>query len=297
LQSHIVSGFSLRMKWIRTAALVLLFVGGSACAGTLAQFRTVFGDIEVELFDQDKPITVSNFIRYVESGRYRDGIVHRCVPSFVVQGGGFYVAGRGTTNAGIVEIPKFGTISNEFGVGRRFSNTYGTIAMAKMSGDTNSASSEWFINLADNAFLDAPDTNNLFTVFGRVVRGTNVLEVFKKFTPYTGSLQTNVIVDLRFTLFIFALGECPMLVPQLSDTNFVYVDVSLLNVRVQSSGDGTRTISWNSVSNKLNQVEFTAGFPPAWQTLVTTNGTGAAMSVIDSSPGTASRFYRVRVDY
>jgi len=285
------------MNWIVASVFAMLIGCGPVCAGTLAQLRTIFGDIEIELFDQDKPVTVSNFIRYVESGRYRDGIIHRLVPNFVVQGGGFSVTGRGTTNAVIVETPIFGTITNEFGVGRVFSNTYGTIAMAKLGGDTNSASSQWFINLTNNAYLDAPDTNNSFTVFGRVVRGTNVLEAFKTFKPYTGSNETNVIVDLRFTLFIFALGECPMLIPQLYDTNLVYVDASLLNVHVQPASDGTHAISWNSVSNKLNLIEFTSNFPPAWQMLITTNGTGAAMSVIDSVPSAESRFYRVRVDY
>lgn len=297
MQSRLISGFSLRMNWIRTTAFALLLVGGSVFAGTLAQLRTVFGDVEIELFDQDKPATVSNFIRYVESGRYRDGFIHRCVPSFVIQGGGFSVTGRSTTNAIVADIPIIGTIPNEFGVGRPFSNTYGTIAMAKLAGDTNSASSQWFINLTNNAFLDAPDTNNFFTVFGRVVRGTNVLEVFNKFKPYTGGTQTNIVADLRFALLNFALGEVPMLVSELNDTNLVYVDVSLLNVRVQSAGDGARTISWNSVSNQLNVVEFTSTFPPAWQALYTTNGTGAAMSALDSAPGAESRFYRVRVDY
>ena len=58
---------------------------------------------------------------------------------------------------------------------------YGTIAMAKLGGATNSASSQWFINFADNSFLDAPDTNNLFVVFGHVVSGTNILNILNNF--------------------------------------------------------------------------------------------------------------------
>src|SRR5260221_5491725 len=140
-----------------------------AQAGTLAQFRTVFGDIEVELYDQDKPVTVQNFIRYVQSGVYQNEFAHRIVPGFIVQGGGFAIASRGTTNWAIGSVPSFGNITNEFGVGRRFSNTYGTIAMAKLPGYTNSASSQWFFNLANNAFLDTNDTNNFFVVFGHVI--------------------------------------------------------------------------------------------------------------------------------
>src|SRR6267378_3836748 len=118
--------------------LALLFVAitapPSAQAGTLAQFRTVFGDIEVELYDQDKPVTVQNFIRYVQNGKYQDGFAHRIVPGFVIQGGGFTVTNRGTTNWLIEAVPAYPNITNEFGVGRQFSNLYGTIAMAKQSG-------------------------------------------------------------------------------------------------------------------------------------------------------------------
>ena len=103
-------------------------------AGTLAQFRSALGDIEVELYDQDKPTTVQNFIRYVQSGAFQNEFSHRLQPSFVLQGGGFTVTNRGTTNWTILSIPSFPPITNEFAVGRRFSNLYGTIAMAKLGG-------------------------------------------------------------------------------------------------------------------------------------------------------------------
>ena len=59
-----------------------------AFAGTLVQFRTVFGDMEVELYDQDKPVTVQNFLHYLQSGAYQNGFAHRLLPNFVLQGGG-----------------------------------------------------------------------------------------------------------------------------------------------------------------------------------------------------------------
>src|SRR5438876_6940247 len=158
------------MKWIGLALLWLSFVTDTpALAGTLAQFRSVFGDIEIELYDQDKPVTVQNFIRYVQSGRYQNEFAHRLVPGFVIQGGGFTITNRGTTNWQVIAVPTYPTITNEFGVGRHFSNVYGTIAMAKLGGYTNSATSQWYFNLANNSFLDANDTNNLFVVFGHVV--------------------------------------------------------------------------------------------------------------------------------
>src|SRR5204863_2977164 len=122
---------SARMKFAWTFLLLALFLN-PARAGTLAQFRTVFGEIDVELYDQDKPVTVENFIRYVQSGAWNNMFIHRCDPNFVIQGGGYSVANRSATNQFISAVTKFGPITNEFGVGRRFSNVYGTLAMAKV---------------------------------------------------------------------------------------------------------------------------------------------------------------------
>ena len=79
------------MSHLRSICCLIAFTTflNSACAGTLVQFRTVFGDMEVELYDQDKPVTVQNFLNYVKSGRYQNEITHRLVPGSVVQGGGF----------------------------------------------------------------------------------------------------------------------------------------------------------------------------------------------------------------
>src|SRR5437879_12599019 len=95
---------------------LLLLYFPPAKAGTVAQFRSVFGDIEVELYDQDKPVTVQNFIRYVQSGRYQDEFTHRLMPGFVIQGGGFTITNRGTTNWQIMGVPAYAPIANEFGV-------------------------------------------------------------------------------------------------------------------------------------------------------------------------------------
>src|SRR5256885_5805959 len=175
----------MRSIYVLIASILLLF-SGSAHAGILAQFRTVFGDMDVELFEKDKPVTVSNFIAYVQSGRYHNTFIHRCNPTFVIQGGGFDVDPNG-----IEYLPTFAPIKNEYGSGNIYSNRYGTIAMAKLGGDTNSATSQWFFNLSDNFFLDSHDSNNYFTVFGRVVRGTNVLNAFRNFTYWQGTTDGN----------------------------------------------------------------------------------------------------------
>ena len=276
--------------------LVTLFVT-PGLAGTLVQFRTYWGDVEVELYDQDKPVTVRNFLRYVQSGRYQNSIFHRCPPNpstgltdFVVQGGGYHVVNPGTAPA-LQRISSFGNITNEFGVGRRFSNVLGTIAMAKLSGDTNSASSEWFFNLGDNSFLDAPNTNNFFTVFGHVVRGTNVLQYYLR-RSYNNGLQN----------LGGALSELPVIysgpgLPTFGELE--YVDISLLNVQEKSGSNYSREISWKSVSGKTNTVEYSSftNAPPRWDIFARTNGNGNTLTVIDGSTNAAKRFYRVRVDY
>ena len=265
----------------------------SALAGTLVQFRTAFGDIELELYDNDKPVTVQNFLNYLRSGRYQNGISHRLKPGFVIQGGGFAVTNLGSSSA-IVAIPTDPPITNEFGVGRQFSNVFGTIAMAKVGSDTNSATSQWYINLANNTSLDAANANDLFVVFGHVIAGTNVLNMFNTFQTYDGTQQSNLVADL--TGYNPAFSDFPLLTPFFTPTNVVYVDVSLMQIAIQPATGGGQEISWNSATGLTNIVEFTSSFPPVWTTLAVTNGSGARMSVVDAAAD-PNRFYRVRVTF
>ena len=271
--------------------LIFLWLAFCSHAGTYVQFRTIYGDIEVELYDQDKPLTVQNFLRYTKAGAYRDTFFHRCVPNFVVQGGGFFITTR--TNemnfVNAVPVPSFGAISNEFGVGRRLSNTFGTIAMAKVGGDTNSATSQWYFNTVNNTFLDANNSNNLFVVFGKVLRGTNILSDFNTRGPGFG-IYTNIGGVFGSLPVTYVGTYYPYY------TELIYVDVSLLNVQVKLT-NSLREISWNSVSNQVNQVQFTTNFPPVWQTLASTNGTGGTLKVTDAATNTPQRFYRVNVLY
>jgi cyclophilin family peptidyl-prolyl cis-trans isomerase len=146
---------------------------------TVVRLGTVLGAVDVALFGQQKPITVANFMNYVNQGRYfkidptngqlASSFVHRAAPGFVIQGGGYL----GTVNPGDpasaqpTQVLHFPAIQNEPGI----SNTRGTIAMARFAMQPNSATSEWFINLANNGGppnnLDTLDGG--FTVFGKVV--------------------------------------------------------------------------------------------------------------------------------
>ena len=141
------------------AVSVLLSLPVMAIADTVL-IQTPQGDIEIELLSEDAPNTVANFLRYIDSGNYTNSFVHRSIPGFVIQGGGFTFSG-GATAPGIIT---FETINNEFKV----SNTRGTVAMAKIGGQPDSATSQWFINLADNSgSLDSD--NGGYTVFARVI--------------------------------------------------------------------------------------------------------------------------------
>ena len=271
-------------------ACILLLLGATASqAGTLAQFRTVFGDIEVELFDQDKPGTVQNFIRYVQSGRYETQISHRLIPGVRLEGGSYVF-----TNDVPNPISSYAPITNEFGFGPLLSNVYGTISMGRLPGDTNSATSHWFFNLDDNLSLDAPDADHSFVVFGRVVRGTNVLNVFRDFQYFNGFQSSNLVADLT-AVYGAEFSECPLRFPSITSTNLLFIDISLLQVAITPIAGG-REISWNSPANVTNFIEFTTNFPPVWNTLIGTNGNGSRMSVLDPSVD-PKRFYRVRVAY
>ncbi len=127
---------------------------------------TVIKTVDIELFDTAKPITSANFLAYINAGATENNFMHRSVPGFIVQGGGFR-----WTSTGVGSVPTFPAIQNEPSI----SNLRGTIAMAKLGGDPNSATSQWFVNLADNsANLDAQ--NGGFTVFAQVLG--NGMEVF-----------------------------------------------------------------------------------------------------------------------
>ncbi len=150
-------------KQISLIVVVLLLMSGfvtSAQAQTIVRVSTTLGDFSIELFDSVTPGTVQNFLNYVNSGRYTDSFVHRMVPGFVIQGGGFTLPSGSTS---IESIDTDGPIANEPGQ----SNVRGTVAMAKVAGNPDSATSQWFVNLADNTFLDSD--NGGFTVFGRVI--------------------------------------------------------------------------------------------------------------------------------
>ncbi|HEY9771346.1 MAG TPA: peptidylprolyl isomerase [Coleofasciculaceae cyanobacterium] len=123
------------------------------------------GVTNVLLFDQTgagAPATVANFLNYVEDDDYASSIIHRSVPGFIIQGGGFTV----DSASKIAQIPADAAVGNEYSPQR--SNTGGTIAMAKLGNDPNSATNQWFFNLGNNS-ANLDNQNGGFTVFGEVI--------------------------------------------------------------------------------------------------------------------------------
>ena len=296
----------LRAVWILVALAIATV---STHAGTLAQFRTVLGDLEVELYDQQKPVTVNNFKRLVQSGAYQNTFFHRVIPGFVAQGGGYFTVVPNNLNPfgpnwfNLEPVPSFGAISNEFSVGPFLSNTNGTIAMAKPANSPNSATREWFFNLGNNS-TNLDNQNGGFTVFGHVVRDTGptatggLLGFFNQRSYTDGIVNMGwwfpadpVATNLFTTLAVTYPGSAQ---PRYAD--LFYVDVSLLTVEVTRTNN-QQQISWNSVNGKTNYIEYTTVMPPVWQQLAATNGNGNRLTVGDPAPTNAMRFYRVRVIY
>ena len=129
------------------------------------KFTTSSGDITIDLFAKDAPRTVANFENYVTSGRYDNSIFHRRATGFVLQGGGFAFDNTGSTPT-INTITTDPAVQNEPDIVNR-SNLKGTIAMAKLGGNPNSATDQFFFNLADNS-SNLNSQNGGFTVFGRL---------------------------------------------------------------------------------------------------------------------------------
>lgn len=151
--------------------LTLLALPGALSAqtntGPTYRFATNLGNIDVQLTPSVAPKTVANFLNYVNSGAYVNTIFHRSVSGFVIQGGGYQY-----TSGSVVTTPTNSPVVNEFNV----SNTTGTIAMAKLAGNPDSATSQWFFNLAANGTngnaLDT--TNGGYTVFGNVANAASL---------------------------------------------------------------------------------------------------------------------------
>ena len=190
--------------------LIVALLVATESRAEVVRFETSLGDLDIELFGE-APGTVNNFKNYVTSGAYDNTIVHRNVGDFVIQGGGYGVD--------LSPIATDAPILNEPGI----SNTRGTIAMAKRGGDVHSATSQWYINIGDNSFLDSP-SNGAFTVFGKVLDD--------------GMMIVDQINELTNTNGGGPFGELPLLDPAIgpTDANLVVINRAYLVPEPSLSG-------------------------------------------------------------
>jgi len=150
-------------KLFMTTGLIL--ASSHLFANTMVDMKTSMGNIEIELFDDKAPVSAKNFESYVKSNFYTGTIFHRVIPGFMVQGGGL--------DANMIEKTTKAPIVNESSNGLK--NTRGTLAMARTS-NPNSASSQFFINVADNNFLNKSAMDAGYAVFGKVTKGMDIVD-------------------------------------------------------------------------------------------------------------------------
>jgi len=236
--------------------LALLSLAGGLFAQPTVRFHTNVGDMDVLLTPSAAPLTVANFLNYVNSGAYNNTIFHRSVPGFVIQAGGYQAV-----NNLPVAIPQNPAVQNEFNV----SNTRGTIAMAKLDGNPNSATNQWFFNLANNGSqLDGQ--NGGFTVFGHIINNAGLTIMDRIAALPVGDASSLYGADFS-TL------------PH-SGTNFVIVYSILPVPAITAPGFESAASSAFSANNGISPGEFLAIYgqnlgPATLTTLQLNNGVAA----------------------
>src|SRR5438477_7606589 len=184
------------MTFWRSALVGIVVVGlglpgAAAAAGKgnpMVLLSTSMGDIKVELHQDKAPITVKNFLDYTKAGYYDGTIFHRVIPGFMIQGGGF------TPDMQDKREGQKPPIKNESSNGLK--NETGTVAMARTS-VPDSATSQFFINVKDNSFLDKEKAQDGvgYAVFGKVVEGMDVVRKIEQVKTATKGPHQNVPVD------------------------------------------------------------------------------------------------------
>lgn len=172
-------------KSVLTLFALAGFAASAFAANPVVELRTNQGDIKVELYADKAPKSVANFTQYIKDGHYTGTVFHRVIDGFMIQGGGF--------DAQMQQKSTRPPIENEAKNGLK--NVPGTLAMARTS-DPHSASSQFFINLAPNTFLDYPSRDGWgYAVFGKVVSGMDVVEKIAKVRTGNAGFHQNVPVE------------------------------------------------------------------------------------------------------
>lgn len=176
-------------------------------AAVRALIKTSLGNIVLELDKAKAPITVQNFLNYTDKGFYDGTIFHRVIANFMIQGGGF------TPDMQQKETDP--PIENEWKNG--LSNVLGSVAMARLGGQANSATSQFFINVKDNSFLDQPRDGAGYAVFGKVVEGTEVVDKIKNVKTTTVGMFRDVPAEPVIIEKVVLLNEKGEAMPRTAD--------------------------------------------------------------------------------
>jgi cyclophilin family peptidyl-prolyl cis-trans isomerase len=246
----------------------------------LARFHTDLGDIDVTLVKDVAPNNVANFLTYVNSAAYDNSFIHRSVPGFIIQGGGYDFV-----NNSPVAIPANAPVVNEFHI----SNTRGTLAMAKIAGNPNSATNQWFFNESDSNAANLDTQNGGFTVFGRIITSTGLttmdtiaaVPIFNAGSPFdslplrnytSGAIQNANLVHVIWV----------KVVPQITAVTHPSANTAHLQITGAAS---------KSYQLQTSATPASSGFTTL--TTVTTDSTGS-VAFNDASAGTA-KFYRLAI--
>ena len=182
---HALSRFSRRSALVLAAALGFAAAGHAQQAAPRVKLATSAGNIVLELDAAKAPKTVANFLQYVQDKHYDGTVFHRVIDGFMIQGGGF--------TADMQQKPTRAPVALEAGNGLK--NDKYTIAMAR-TGDPNSATSQFFINVKNNDSLNAPNPDGYgYTVFGKVVAGNDVVDKIRAVRTGSHAGMQNVPVE------------------------------------------------------------------------------------------------------
>lgn len=257
----------------------------------VVSLNTNFGPIVVELFGQQTPKTVANFLSYVNSGAYTNTFFHRSVTNFVVQGGGFTSPSTTfTSTSQFSTITTNPAVTNEPGI----SNTIGTLAMAKLGGDPNSATDQFFVNLGNNSSnLDAQ--NGGFTVFGKVLDMTSVNTIAglpistSNASPYD-SLPLSSTNQLAVVQSVVGQGEISGTVFTDANSNAVKdtgeAGIAGITVFVDANNNGTFDSGETSTTTDSSG-KYLLQLAPGTYTIRATNLSGTT-TTLPASPGSYS---------
>ncbi len=243
---------------------------------TIARFSTTLGDFDVLLRPDAAPVNVANFVSYADTGRYDSSIIHRSTTYNsadiqIVQGGGFLLADNNLWN--IQTDPPIALEAN-------LANLRGTIAMARTV-DPDSATSQWFLNVAGNAGLDGN-----YAVFGSIIGsgGLAVMDAMASLTVYNASAQLGDV-----------FSELPLIQPTLTPDSLVLVqNVAISRFRITGIQPGTNgvKIDWTALSsNTPVKVERTTNLTTGTWLPVSANNTGSTFT--DTNAPATAAFYRV----